>query len=185
MRKTTMNFFVLVVCIAFIALSCKKGDTGPAGATGPAGPAGPAGPTGPAGSANVIYSAWLDVAFSPEDDDGDGTPDFYSANIKAPKLTSAIVNSGEVKVYLNIGVPNDPYVVPIPYSNLILSAFYVGNIDLTSGDDLSTINTSGGKSLQYRYILIPGGEGARLAAGGTKINWNNYQEVKAYLQLND
>jgi hypothetical protein len=45
---------------------------------------------------------------------------------------------------------------------------------IDSGDGL--------KYQQYRYILIPGGTAAR---AGKKIDWNNYNEVKAYLKLKD
>jgi hypothetical protein len=34
--------------------------------------------------------------------------------------------------------------------------------------------------LQYRYVLIPGGASVR-----RNVNWNNYEEVKAYLGLKD
>ena len=178
MRKSYFYLPLLTVCFVLIAFSCKKGDTGPQGAVGPEGPEGPPG-------ANVIYSAWLDVTFSEEDADGDGQPDFFAASIPAPKLTSEIVNTGVVKVYLNTNTAAEPYVVPIPYGTVVLSAFTVGNIDLTSGDDLSTATDATGTYLQYRYILIPGEEAARKMPGGKKINWDNYADVKAYLQIKD
>src|SRR5436190_541091 len=62
---TTLCF---VAVFALLIASCSK--DGPAGATGPAGPAGPAGaagaagPKGDTGVANVIYSPWLDAAYS-------------------------------------------------------------------------------------------------------------------------
>ena len=65
--KSSLTLLASVIAITLIFTQCQKGDTGPAG---PAGPAGPTGPTGPAGAngakgdtgtANVIYSAWLDV----------------------------------------------------------------------------------------------------------------------------
>ena len=138
MRKSFSYLPLLTAFFIMIAFSCKKGDPGPEG------PAGPEGPEGPPG-ANVIYSGWLDVTFSEEDGDGDGEPDYFYGNIPAAKLTSEIVNSGDVKVYANTGTLADPYVVSVPYSSLIVSAFYVGNIDLESGIDLSTFTDGGEK----------------------------------------
>jgi hypothetical protein len=40
----------------------------------------------------------------------------------------------------------------------------------------------GQKYWQHRYILIPGGTPTGRYA---KINWDNYAEVKAYLNLQD
>ncbi len=71
MKKINFLFtFSFLLITSFIYTSCKKGDTGPPGPPGPAGPAGPTGttgltgPKGDTGVANVIYSAWLDVAFT-------------------------------------------------------------------------------------------------------------------------
>jgi hypothetical protein len=59
--------------------------------------------------------------------------------------------------------------------------FTSGKIELYATDNGSTYtNTSGVKQWQYRYILVPGGVTARSA-----INWNNYQQVKDYLELKD
>src|SRR5690606_21349768 len=105
LKKSGFLTIIATVCILVLG-SCKKGDTGPAGPAGPAGPTGPEGPAGPAGSANVIYSGWLDVAFTEEDVDQDGTNDGFFGVIDAPKLTSTIVNTGVVKVYCNVGTVN-------------------------------------------------------------------------------
>ncbi|MFT3823599.1 MAG: collagen-like protein [Chitinophagaceae bacterium] len=176
MRKTFYAFaFFSIVTLSFTA--CKKGDTGPQGEQGNPGPTGP---KGDAGSANVIYSNWLDVTFQLVDVDGDNVPDAYGANITAQKLTADILNKGDVKVFWNAGVPNDPYVVPLPFADLTLSAFYTQTIELTSTNNYSTTTTAQGKQNQYRYVLIPGGVGARSA-----INWNDYNQVKAYLNLKD
>ncbi|WP_336514644.1 hypothetical protein [Pollutibacter soli] len=179
MLKKSIRFSAVIILISMIVLSCQKGDTGPAGPEGPEGPEGPPG-------ANVIYSPWLDVTYAEGDDDnGDGDPDFYGATIPAAKLTASIMNSGAVHVYLNIGASNDPVVVSIPYGVNILSAFYENTIELIGDDDYSTFTVQGVKVNQYRYVLIPGEETARVMAGGKKIDWKNYNEVKAYLQLKD
>ncbi|RFM26282.1 collagen-like protein [Deminuibacter soli] len=188
-------FGMIAVCaLSFVA--CKKGDAGPAGpagangAAGPAGsngaagPAGPAGPAGAVGTANVIYSDWLDVVF-------DSTANGYVAGITAPKLTADIVNSGEVKVFFNLGSTADAYVSPLPYvetfNGMALSVranFYVGGIDLISADvDPSTfVDANGDKNFQYRYVLIPGGVAAGRATG---VNWNDYSQVAKFMRWED
>ena len=184
MKKINLLFtFCFLLTASFIYTSCKKGDAGPQGPAGPAGPAGPTGTTGPKGDtgvANVIYSAWLDVAFA-EDVDNPGT---WFGQINAPKLVSDIVNKGEVKVYWNLGSAAEPLVTPIPYfdgGTIINPLFETGSIYLLSNANVGTVTDAGIKYQQYRYILIPGGKPARMAT----INWNNYAEVKKYLGLTD
>jgi hypothetical protein len=184
-------------CAVFLSLllmvtSCKKGDTGPAGEQGEQGdpgPAGPQGPQGPPGTANVIYSEWLDVEFQGVDDTtGVGI-------IEAPEVTAEILTEGDVKTYWNIGTPDDPVVVSLPYfdnglifggpggvTDLWLTPIYaVGQIEVYSRYDLSSdVNGDGDPVGQYRYIVIPGGTPARSA-----INWNDYNSVKKYLKLKD
>lgn len=184
MRK--IMFLGLVVAASVFAVSCQKGDAGPAGATGATGPAGPAGPAGPTGTANVIYSDWLDVTF----DQNSG-----SATITASQLTSDILSKGEVKVYFNLRNADTLQVVPLPLTDLYLGndgtkdyylnvqpIFAVGKIGLfISGYgnyDPSSYTQYGKKYWQYRYVLIPGG-----VKTTSKVDWNNYGQVKNYLNL--
>jgi hypothetical protein len=182
----------LLVAVALVLTACtKEGPAGPAGAQGPegpTGPAGPSGPTGPAGSVNVFYSNWLDVTFEGSDTSG------FTAEIAAPLLADSILARGEVRVYLNIGTAEDPTVLPLPldataFGAIITPIFEIGLITLIASDDVSTFtNTNNQKSLQYRYVIIPGGTPASTGfVGGraAKINWNNYSEVQSYLGLKD
>src|SRR6187401_3114874 len=194
--KSSLTLLASLVLITFIFTQCQKGDVGPAGPAGPAGGAGPAGSTGPkgdTGTANVIYSAWLDVAYK-ADTVHNAPPDppidtlGYYATIAAPKLTNAILNTGETKVYLNIGTPTAPDIVPLPYFDVyslinINPDYSLQEIFLYSNIDASTVTISGVKRLQYRYILIPGSVPGRLSKPA--VDWNNYNEVKAYLGLTD
>lgn len=68
-----------------------KGPKGDRGDIGLQGPTGPRGATGPAGPSNVIYSAWLTPT---------AVNDAGEIAITAPKLSAAILNSGEVYIYL-------------------------------------------------------------------------------------
>jgi hypothetical protein len=62
--------------------------------------------------------------------------------------------------------------------------FSAGSIFLTSNINAGTYIDDGDglKYQQYRYILIPGGVAARTKQ---TVNWNNYNEVKAFLKLKD
>jgi len=183
MRKT-LRLLPHILSIALVVgiVSCSKdGPAGPAGATGPAGPAGAAGaqgPAGPAGTANVIYSDWTDTLTY-------GllaAPDTIAGALLAPALTADILNKGEIKVYANLSTdPANPAVVPLPWhggfflgdGGFVEAFFGIGEIDIVSNRNIDGI--------PLRYIFIPGGTHARMA----KINWNNYEEVKAYLGLKD
>lgn len=187
----------LLLALTIFFTSCTK--EGPAGATGPAGPVGPAGPAGAAGAAgvpgapgatgtaNVIYSAWLDVTYAPANADSSA----WIAQIAAPQLVDSILNKGEVKVYLNAGKDSTTknLIVPLPvYDPFIVRAIvnvYLSTqkITLVATDDVGTFTLQGAKYYQYRYILIPGGKAAGRYARG--IDWNNYAEVKKYLNLKD
>jgi hypothetical protein len=185
MRKTLrLLAYILSVALVIGIASCdKEGPAGPAGATGPAGPAGPAGSQGPAGApgtANVIYSDWIDTTTWIADTVHNGatidTLGFF-ADLDVPALDTNILNRGEIKVYVNISTdPTFPIVFPLPFNNgsvFIDPVFAPNIIEISSNADLT--------GLPFRYILIPGGTHARKA----KIDWNNYNEVKAYLGLKD
>jgi len=184
--RTTLRLLPHILCMALVVgiVSCSKdGPAGPAGATGPAGPQGPAGSQGPAGApgtANVIYSDWIDTATWIADTVHNGaTIDTlgYFADLDVPALDTNILNRGEIKVYVNVSNdPTFPIVFPLPFNNgsLFIDPVFAPNIiELSSNGDLT--------NFPFRYILIPGGTHARQA----KINWNNYNEVKAYLGLKD
>jgi len=183
MRKTLRLFsYILSVALVVAIASCdKEGPAGPAGQTGPAGPAGPAGSQGPAGqpgTANVIYSDWDTTAiWNPIIDTTTSDTVGYFADFDVQALDTNILNRGEIKVYVNVSTDATfPVVYPLPFNNgavFIDPVFAPNIIELTSNVDLTGV--------PFRYILIPGGTHARKV----KIDWNNYNEVKAYLGLKD
>jgi hypothetical protein len=206
-RNYFSKIFLPLLAVTLLFAYCKKGDTGPAGATGAAGQPGGAGPTGPQGpqgdpgTANVIYSEWLDFTYSAFDTihtpSGTGfTVDTvtYQGDITAAKLDSTILANGEIKVYFNFGSSAQPDVVPLPWifpfdngfsgTAYLTPDFFVGGIEITSNIDLSTARVTllnGVKSGQYRYILVPGGTGAR----ALRPNWKDYNAVKAFYGIKD
>jgi hypothetical protein len=179
---------VLVLSAALFFTACKKGDAGPAGETGapgPTGATGATGSTGKTGTANVIYSAWMDVPFTAVDT-------FFQATITAPKIVDSIIQKGEVKVYWNVNTAASPTIVSLPFADrgllfgvadlIVTPLVKVGNIYLLANYDVSSFtppNTSD-KVWQYRYIIVPGGVTARSA-----VNWNDYKQVQQYLGLKD
>lgn len=184
----------MIMAVALLFTACKKGDAGPQGEPGPAGTAGSKGDKGDKGdkgepgTANVVYSNWMDVTFEPAVSQAGDTV-AWEATVTAPKLDNTILTTGLVKVYVNAGTPTAPAVFPLPVTDLFaltgllnLNMYFVtGKIEMYATDNASTYtNTGGVKQWQYRYVLVPGGAGAR-----SSINWNNYAEVKASLGLKD
>jgi hypothetical protein len=180
------NLSLLVLSVCLLLTSCSKGKDG---ATGPAGTTGPAGPTGTTGSANVVYSAWLDVSYSrvttPDPVNPSVTDTLGQATIPAPKLVDSILQKGTVIVYMNLGTTTSPDILALPCSYPIYGFWVTVDVTtqkivLTSNFNLSTVTQSGAKSLQYRYVLIPGG-----VSGRSAIDWKNYSQVKQLLGLTD
>jgi hypothetical protein len=199
MKQKSYLFLFLPLLALTLFFSCQKGDTGPAGPAGADGAAGtpgaqgaqgPQGPKGDTGVANVIYSAWIDTTTWYADTIMTGsvidTIGFH-ATITAAKLDLEMLNNGAIKVYMNLSTtPDDPVVFPLPYANgLYLNGLYVdvvfflNSIQLASNVDLTDV--------PFRYILIPGGVNAGRPANGAPpgVNWNDYNQVKAYLHLKD
>jgi hypothetical protein len=171
-----------VTCVAFFTLflsttnvSCKKGDDGAKGDTG---------------TANVMFSGWQDVVFSPATNTAGDTVAF-TATITASKITKAILDSGTVKVYVNVGTPASPLVFALPITDYYALAgieninvyFSLGKINMYATGDAGSFTDSGNKYYQYRYVIIPGG--VRIPNGRSAVNWNDYNAVKDYLHLED
>lgn len=176
---------------AVVVFSCKKGDTGPAGPAGPAGAAGAQGPKGDSATANVTYSAWFDVSFTPitvADTVVVGKIDtvLWVAKVVAPKLTADILSKGQISTYINAGSTTTPDVFALPYTDILFQGlsvvpdYAVDTIYLTANFNAGTVTQSGVKFQQYRYILIPG---TKPAALDPRLNWKDYSSVQQYLNL--
>jgi hypothetical protein len=180
MPKLPQLVVASLLCLLLFNACSKDGPTGLKGDTGAAGATGAAGQNGNAG---VIYSSWM-YAHSFNDSTVDNSA-IKVGYVDAPKLTATILNSGEVKVYFTYGggtfilpytsnaggKPNTISFTPM-LSKILMYRF---TFDNTNSVALSTL-------LQYRYVIIPGGVAART---GTKVNWDNYAEVAAYLGWKD
>jgi len=189
MKPRLYSYVAIVLASAVLVFSCKKGDTGPAGPAGPAGAngnAGAPGPKGDTGTANVIYSAWMDGSFTPETYQDPTTPSKldtldFADTLLAPKITNAILTSGDIKVYFNYGSASAPDIIPVPYTDVFLNIsveFQPGKILLYSSANISTVTNNGVKLGQWRYVIIPGSVPA-------SVNTKDYTTVKNYFKLPD
>ena len=179
MKASTKFLSFAILMVMFILLdACKaeKGDVGPigpAGANGANGATGAVGGTGATGTANVIYSDWISVTFT-------GSLTSCAGTITAPKLTQEILDKGLVQTYFKntIGLVNSlNFYQPNGATPFTLWAYNtVGKINMNGAN----FNPSSPTYL-YRYILVPGGVGARRSA----VDYADYEAVKKYYNLPD
>jgi hypothetical protein len=183
MRKTKnknmkkVKLLMLIIAVACLASlnSCKKEFTGPAG---PQGPAGTNGTNGTNGNANV-HSTTFTASFT-----WDGANYWRIATISNISiLTSSIVNSGAVMIYLN---ENGTYAaLPMTVSmggNIVEDVWFeysTGQISIVTEDsDLSDPGTS---TLNFKLVCIDAS--ARMA--NPNVDLKNYNEVKKAFKLKD
>jgi len=179
---------VLATLVAIAAIGCGKGDTGPTGPAGPTGSVGPTGAVGPTGTANVIHSAWKAPTGPSRDTTMDGTLMKYYT-VTAEPLTQAYVDSALVLVYMKTGTLG-PYLLPYQSTaggveNTLGNFFKPGLIYITriTPSATSYAGLISLPSLQYRYIIVPGGV---LGTGMREvIDWSDYAAVKARFGLED
>lgn len=201
MFKKAMFFSAATVLAAVVFMSCegKQGEVGPAGPKGDSGAPGATGTKGDVGSANVIHSEWLPFP-TKATASNIGRKNFAFA---APQLTEAIRDNGLIYGYVKY---NTNGVVPLPYAQTYVSNFGMPN-QTTSGSFLNTILVSVGAIsfnqdwltpgtippnfanstsvvggyTHLRYILIPGGQKAKIAG----LDYTDYEAVKAHYGWED
>lgn len=191
MKLSQFSMLILLTSAVFLVSACgKDGDTGPAGTAGEKGDKGDKGDPGAPGTNGIVYSNWLDVKYEADTiHTAGGTVDTigYYADIPAPKLTTQLLGTADVKLYINFNDASDPSIAPLPYVQengiVIRYVAYTGGLGIESNVDGSTYTANGKKYLQYRYMIVPGGTVARNA--GNDVNWSDYNAVKAYLGLKD
>ncbi len=147
----------LLLCLAVMVLGCE-------------GSGGPRGPAGPAGTANVIYSDW----FSPATWDLANVYGVHerSYTMTAPLLTQEIIDQGVVMVYMRFaGLYPEINQLPVVITNgsdqlnftsraqagSVKAIYYL--LNAPANDPVIIPNTN-----QVRYVLIPGGVLAAVAA---------------------
>lgn len=191
MKKSSFLPVILsALCCSLLFTNCKgpEGGVGPAGPAGVAGPAGPAGATGPAGqtgNANVIQISYAAKTWTAAK--GSVQQFIFPSNV-----TSAIMNSSAILIYMTNGTPNNAtsygwYAIPgTVYANGIEHEFYyetsfAGN---TAGINIyRKVASTASLSASTRIVIIPANDirGGRKAA----VDFSDYNAVKAYYNLED
>lgn len=180
--KTSNSIFVILISFIFAIsfTSCEKGDTGDPG------PQGPTGPIGPPGSVNVV-SKTVTV------NSGDWV--LYSnplgGNMKGsqkavPEITSSIVSTGAVMVYLRQSYNTGGYYYQaLPFNRVVDSnnmrsyhfSISTNLLNLFIEETDNSIGSLG--TYTYKVVIIPS---SRMAEN-RNINLLNYDEVKSRFNL--
>lgn len=181
--KTFKTIFTILLA-AFTIISCSGDD----GTDGVDGVDGAQGAQGAAGTANVIYSSWINApAGTPETIDGTYG---LSTTISVPQLTADIMSKGTVLVYMTFGSGTN--VFPLAYTstaggsiNTITAISSLNTIKLfrfKHANDGTTVALPA--SLNWRYILIPGGVAAATSKAA-KVDYSkmSYEEVCARFNI--
>ncbi|MFM9989718.1 hypothetical protein [Flavobacterium sp.] len=171
--KTIHNTFltsIRVLAVTLIFISCSKPEDGAAG---------------PTGTANVIYSNWASapVATATTIDGTNGN----TTSIAATQLSQEILDKGTVLVYGKFSTT----VFPLPYvstaggsANTLTYFPELNNIKLFRFKHDGSGGVSISTSVQFRYILIPGGTpvatGKQAQPDFKKMS---YAEVCKYCQI--
>lgn len=165
--KTAKMLGMFALACGLLITGCKKGDTGPAG---------PAGTNGTNGVANIKTNTfttntnqWI----------ADNTNKLYYYNYTSSDITSAVLSSGAVMVYLGDGTGN--LWIAMPFSTQGVEFTYgikpsSVEIDVSLSSGLMP-NNPGGQ--QFKVVIIPP------AMVKPNVNVKNYSEVKAAYNLAD
>lgn len=181
--KTALFFSLLT-----FVLAC-KGPQGEVGPQGPQGTQGVQGAKGETGSVNITTSPWISV----KDTDWksyNGDLSYYDISFKESALTQNVLDKGLIMCYFRFN--NDKKIIyPMPTYWLSSKATFSFYPTLAETEPRMVFETEfdeptdlkGASTLDFRYLIIPE---ATLKSGRTKdINWQNYDEVKAALNLVD
>lgn len=180
-----------IVLVPFTSCTGEDGPTGPPGERGepgPEGPAGPEGPMGPAGTANFIFSEWLPRPDVVEEEVLDNNMNVKVTRLPAPELTDGILDDGTVFMYIRLD-PDAPTVFQLPYTTynpdhgphtlgFVLEG--PGSILITQFTHDNSAEVGIGAGVEFRYVLIPGGVSAEMAA-----NLANYRTARSYFGIPD
>jgi hypothetical protein len=137
------------------------------------------GPQGPPGNANVISTEpiVLNTWFY------NSQFNWYASSINMPEITADVVNSGVVMVYRQLTTGQNPSWIPLPdtYANVTTNFdFSIGNLTVYSFrvNNTTPIAPTG---MVVRIVVIP----ASYLKANPNTNWQNYQETKTVLNLQE
>lgn len=172
---------ITIFLLAISTISCSSDD-------GKDGVDGVDGAQGATGTANVIYSAWINApAGTPETIDGTSG---LSTSFAVPQLTADIMSKGTVLVYMSFGSGTNVFALPYTSTaggavNTITAISNLNSIKIfrfKHANDGTTVALPA--SLNYRYILIPGGVQATTSKT-TKVDYAkmSYEEVCGHFNI--
>jgi hypothetical protein len=173
MKKSIL--FALPVLALALLIGCEgeQGPKGDPGEQGEQGIQGVKGDQGDPGTANVIYSEWATLDGVWRDTSMFGGS-FKVNHLMAADVTEDIMDNGVVLCYASYASS----VTPLPYTN----SSYTMSFQLDPGKVLFTTikpDLTGGveliNTMEFRYIIIPGGTAATKAA--VDYNSMSYSEV--------
>jgi hypothetical protein len=192
--KKSIFIYLLFAAIIFIIGCAKDGETGPAGADGVNGANGTNGTNGingtngSNGNANVSQS---NFTVNGSDWTYNNLPVWdqsLTVILNDNDITQNIIDSGIVMVYLSLNSPATEWFA-LPFTQKLngnyLSqtwafAYSLNNVTIkfyfSDGSSPSTPSTN-----YFKVVVISGTQ--RIA--NPNVNWNNYQEVKAFLNLSE
>jgi hypothetical protein len=179
------NRLLIALLVGTSLLGSQVGCKGPQGEVGPAGTTGTTGPAGPVGSPNVIYSAWAGSTWT-QGSYFSATGRYY--DMVAPKVTQAVLDQAVIITYWKpAGSTSQVVALPTRTADGAKWEWYpvytVGQVRVWVVNDARTdIGASNiGTTNQFRYVIIPGGVGARKAA----LDYTDYEAVKRAFNLPD
>ncbi|GAA5522657.1 collagen-like protein [Aliifodinibius salicampi] len=139
------------------------------------------------GTANVIYSSWTTLDSAVRDTTIDGS-DMQVGHIDAPQISQEIIDQGVVNVYMEYS--SDIY--PLPYTGYAGGATNtmdflprLNRLFITRFTHDNSASVGFASSLEYRYVLIPGGVAAKSKISKDQIKKMSYAEVKKRFGIRD
>jgi len=189
--KNVMKYTVILF-ISVLIFSCEgeDGAVGPQGEQGIQGELGPQGEQGETGTANVIYSDWIPNGFAT----GGGLNQKIFTLASEQEITDLGVNldTSVVMVYARgegvlaaIGLE----AVPLPYENRSENQLYTYDISNGRIRALGVVIGGGDNDFDffedYRYVIIPGGQGVGQAGAKSTIDYKSmsYKEIAALFDI--
>ena len=131
------------------------------------------------GTANVMYSAWSTLDSSVRDTTIDGS-DLQIGDLNAPQITQKVIDEGVVNVYMKFW--GDVY--PLPYTSYAGGAAntvdFLPRLNLIyltrfTHDNSASVGFS--SSLDFRYVIIPGGQAAKSKLTKEEIKQLPYEKL--------
>lgn len=175
--KNAIKMTTALLLLSAALGSCVKGDKGD---TGPQGPTGSTGATGATGNANV-------TAYNITINSGDWVnagSGLYYVDVPFSQITADIVSNGSVTMFEQ---GSSGVWIAMPYSEYVsaTASLYFG-FNYSLGSTRIFIQNSAGGNINFsgtyyfKAVVIPSSQ----RKVNSKVDWNNYNQVKAIVSKN-